>query len=159
MGHTGWHVLYVRPRFQSLVASRLRPQRLEIYLPVYRTKHSHKAVELPLFPRYLFCKIDDVSRVLMIPGILDRVHAAQCDVEEDVKCLKRVSKSGLKYGPGAARQRETFALVEGGQLDGFSGFVSAGNCLTIPIKSICRSIIIQTELTCKLVRTNLNTAA
>src|SRR2546422_352747 len=151
MEHAGWHVLYVRSRFERLTACRLGQQQVEHYLPVYRTQQSHQTVELPLFPSYLFCKVDDVTPLLLTPGVLSTLDAQQSQVERDVRDLRRLSKSGLKYGPAPVRQRGTFALVEGGPLDGMSGFVSGGNRLTIPIKSICRSVLVRVEVKCRLV--------
>ena len=57
-----WHAVHTRPHHEDCAAINLSRQGFEIYLPRYlrRCRHARKTemVPRPLFPRYLFVKID-----------------------------------------------------------------------------------------------------
>ena len=75
-----WHATYVSPRHEKRVAAHLAQRYLEHFLPLYRTVHRWKngckaQLELPLFPGYLFVRINrrDRVRVLELPGVISFV--------------------------------------------------------------------------------------
>lgn len=75
-----WHATYISPRHEKRVAAHLAQRHLEHFLPLYRTvrrwKNGCKAqLELPLFPGYLFVRINKKERVrvLELPGVVSFV--------------------------------------------------------------------------------------
>ena len=57
-----WHVIYTRPRSESLALQHLERQSFTAYLPRHRKqrRHARRAdwITAPLFPRYMFVFID-----------------------------------------------------------------------------------------------------
>src|SRR5881392_3324270 len=72
---TLWYALHVRIRFEEIVARSLRDKGYEEFLPRYRPSsrwpEHFKDIELPLFPRYVFCRFNALDRlpVLTTPGV------------------------------------------------------------------------------------------
>lgn len=77
---THWYALHTYPRHEKRVYERLEMRAIECFLPLYETVHRWKngckvRVELPLFPGYLFLKIDPRERfkALSLPGAVSIV--------------------------------------------------------------------------------------
>jgi transcription antitermination factor NusG len=73
----GWYAAFTLPRHEKRVVEHCAERQIESFLPLYRVKHRWKnrctpTVELPLFPNYLFVRIDPGERVqvLKLPGVL-----------------------------------------------------------------------------------------
>lgn len=71
-----WYAVFTIPRHEKRTASHLLQRHIESFLPLYKAKHRWKnrctvIVELPLFPNYLFVRIDPQERlrVLRVPGV------------------------------------------------------------------------------------------
>jgi transcription antitermination factor NusG len=79
-----WFAAYTTPRHEKHVADMLAERNIETFLPLYRTvrqwkKSSPVALELPLFPCYLFVRIHRTSRgtVLGLPGVVSIVGSSR----------------------------------------------------------------------------------
>jgi transcriptional antiterminator RfaH len=63
--HSGWHLIYTKPRHEKKVNSRLTELKIDSYLPtrkVVRTWHDRKRIiDEPLFPSYVFVYLNDVQ--------------------------------------------------------------------------------------------------
>ena len=75
-----WYALHTYPRHEKRVHEHLETRVIECFLPLYETVHRWKngckvRVELPLFPGYLFLKIDPRERfkALSLPGAVSMV--------------------------------------------------------------------------------------
>jgi len=75
-----WYALHTYPRHEKRVYERLGLQAIECFLPLYETVHRWKngckvRVELPLFPGYIFLKIEPGHRykALSLPGAVSIV--------------------------------------------------------------------------------------
>lgn len=76
----GWFALYTTARHEKRVAQHLDQRAIEHYLPLYRAQRkwsdgSRVTLDLPLFPGYLFVRIQRAERVrvLEVPGALTLV--------------------------------------------------------------------------------------
>jgi len=71
-----WYALYVRSRHEKVVESGLRGKGYYAFSPFYRTKRKRvdriAAIDVPLFPGYVFCHFDSNKRlpILTTPGIV-----------------------------------------------------------------------------------------
>jgi transcription antitermination factor NusG len=71
-----WYALRVRSRHEKQVANSARNRGFEEFLPFYQRRHRWsdriKTVEEPLFPGYVFCRLEIERRLplLTIPGVL-----------------------------------------------------------------------------------------
>jgi transcription antitermination factor NusG len=72
-----WFAVYTSPRHEKRVSEYLRLREIEHYLPLYQVRRKWRngateTLDLPLFPGYLFVRIDrgERVRVLESPGVL-----------------------------------------------------------------------------------------
>lgn len=77
-----WFAVYTTSRHEKRVAQHLEQRQIEHFLPVYRAQHRWKdgsrvALDLPLFPGYLFVRIvaHDRVGVLEVPGVVSMIGA------------------------------------------------------------------------------------
>ncbi len=74
--NTYWHVAYTMPNFEKKICKELGKRAINSYLPLQKVlrqwKDRKKVIEVPLFPNYLFVKVNPIERcsVLNINGIL-----------------------------------------------------------------------------------------
>jgi transcription antitermination factor NusG len=75
-----WFAVYVNSHHEKRVAAQFAERQIESFLPLYLTRHHWKNrcsvnLELPLFPNYVFVRIDPRKRVpvLEVPGVLSLV--------------------------------------------------------------------------------------
>jgi transcription antitermination factor NusG len=79
-----WYAVFTSPRHEKRTASHLGQLQIESFLPLYKVKHRWKnrstvTLELPLFPNYLFVRIDaqERLRVLRVPSVLSIVSCGR----------------------------------------------------------------------------------
>jgi transcription antitermination factor NusG len=79
-----WFALYTTPRHEKHVSEILSDRQIETFLPLYRTTKQWKksrpvVLELPLFPTYVFVRIERQARgsVLATPGVLSIVGSSK----------------------------------------------------------------------------------
>ncbi|HJN23548.1 MAG TPA: transcriptional activator RfaH [Rhodospirillales bacterium] len=80
-----WYVVQTRFRCENLARANLRRQRYEVFLPQYlkRRRHARRTewVKAPLFPRYLFVRLDiETARWLPVRSTIG-VHSMVCNGE------------------------------------------------------------------------------
>jgi transcription antitermination factor NusG len=75
-----WYAIFTYPQHEKSVAKQLAMREVESFLPTYETvrvwkNRQRKKIVLPLFPTYLFVRIDFAqrTRVLQSPGVLQIV--------------------------------------------------------------------------------------
>jgi transcription antitermination factor NusG len=75
-----WYAVFTMARHEKQIAWHLGQREIESFLPLYKTKHRWKnrctvTLELPLFPNYVFVRIDLQERlqVLRIPSVVSIV--------------------------------------------------------------------------------------
>lgn len=149
-----WYVLQVRARFEKVVACYLQGKDYQEYLPVYRRRRQWadqtKGIELPLFPGYVFCKMNPTDRlpILAVPGVIGIVGRMPVSVpEQEILAVQDVVKSGLAYHPGAFLTGQT-VRVEYGPLRGLEGVVvevKKSYRLIISVQMLRRSVWVEIE--------------
>src|SRR5579871_5833482 len=79
-----WFAVYTTPRHEKKVSDVLAERQIETFLPLYRTNRQWKksrptVLELPLFPTYVFVRIEYRARgaVLSVPGVLSIVGSGR----------------------------------------------------------------------------------
>jgi len=99
-----WFALYVKPRHEKVVARLLQGAGLESFLPLYKRQHTYstrtKDTEIPLFPGYVFCRFDVLSRtpILATTGVLSIVGIGKTPTpidEVEILSLQTAMKAGL----------------------------------------------------------------
>jgi transcription antitermination factor NusG len=129
----------------------------ECFLPIskYMRRWSDrmKEVEVPLFPGYLFCRMNPHNRlpVLMTPGVIQIVGTGKTPIpvaEEEVAAIQRASKSGLATMPWPYLQVGQVARIEDGPLRGMTGIVvriKSGLKLVLSVNLLQRSIAVEID--------------
>jgi transcription antitermination factor NusG len=103
-----WFALRVKSRHEKIVALAARNKGFEEFLPLYRWQQTwsdrSKWVEMPLFPGYVFCRLDPANRLplLTIPGVLNFVSLGKTPVSIDdaeIACVQAAVRSDLVTEP------------------------------------------------------------
>jgi transcription termination/antitermination protein NusG len=149
-----WFALYVKARHEKNVALMLQGKGYEAFLPTYthRVKYN-KTFELPLFPTYVFCRIELSSRlpVMMTPGVFSIVgNGARPEPisECEIQGVRRMLESGLMPIPWPYVIPGQEVTLESGPLRGVQGVVvdaSNGKWLVVSVNLLQRSIAVSVE--------------
>jgi transcription termination/antitermination protein NusG len=103
-----WFALRVRPNYEKPVAAALRGKGFQEFLPLIRSKRQWsdrvKIMDLPLFPGYLFCRLnlDERLPLLTTPGFLYLVGVGKNPEpvdEAEIAGIQAVLRSGLTVTP------------------------------------------------------------
>jgi transcription antitermination factor NusG len=102
-----WVAVRVKSNFEHYVSSSIKGKNLEEFYPTYVLKRQddrHSEVRAPLFPGYLFCRLDYQQRfpVLKIPGVVGFVGAGKQPLpvkEEEISEVRRIVESRLPVWP------------------------------------------------------------
>lgn len=149
-----WYALVVRPRSEKAVAQALANRGVERYLPVYRGRYRSagrfKDVDLPLFPQYVFCRIDTCSHahVLSTPGVYRFVafgnKLAPIDFSE-LESIRQAVGSGLELQPWPFLQVGDSVEIAEGPLRGLIGRLLTGkgySRLILDVSILQRSVAV-----------------
>lgn len=128
-----WFALRVKSQCERLVSSAISGKGFEGFLPLYsrRTRWSDrfKSVELPLFPGYVFCRLDPRLRlpVLTIPGVLHFVGIGRVPVPiepSEIAAVRLAVESGLFTEPWPFLDVGQWVRLEAGPLAGLEGILA-----------------------------------
>ena len=152
-----WYAIYTSPRHEKYVSEHLKQRSIEQFLPLYwrvhRWKNGCKAkVEIPLFPGYLFVKINRRQRVrvLELPGVVSFVGTRTAPAllsEFEIETLR----SGLhlhKFEPYRQLAVGQRVEIRSGPLTGLSGVLvrhANGYRVVITIQLIHQSVAVELD--------------
>jgi len=153
-----WYAIRVQAKFESVAAAVLRQKGFEEFLPLYRAKRFWsdrvKEFDLPLFPGYLFCRLDISERLLPVvttPGVLGIVSAGRNPVsisDQEIALVQSVVRSGLPAMPWLALSAGSLVLIEHGPLAGVEGVVIDADkkCrLIVSVSMLQRSVAVEIQ--------------
>jgi transcription antitermination factor NusG len=128
-----WFALYTASRHEKRVAQHLIQREIEFYLPLYRSERkwsdgSRVTLDLPLFPGYLFIRIQRSERslVLGVPGALAVVGGTGGEPAWLPDATIDTLRSGLETRTARPHPLLTVgqrARIRSGALTGFEGIV------------------------------------
>ena len=126
-----WFAVQVRARCEKIVAQVLENKGFEPLLPLYTVTRQRSdrtvGLELPLFPGYLFCRLDLKSRLLPLfttPGVvrLLGVGPTPCPVDEsEMETIRTILKQGRGARPWPMPKEGERVFIEAGPLCGVEG--------------------------------------
>src|ERR1035437_1084051 len=131
-----WFALVVKPQHEKAVAEQLQAKALEHYLPLYRARRRWsdrtKAVDLPLFPRYVFCRFGFEQRLkeLSTPSIVCIVSFGRKPAplsETDLHAVQALVGSGLPVSPWPFLRSGERVRITHGALAGVEGILVREN--------------------------------
>jgi transcription antitermination factor NusG len=127
-----WFALRVRSRYEKLVATMANSMGFEDFLPVYQSHRRWsdrvKLVELPLFPGYVFCRLNAEHRLplLTIPGVLHFVGIGRVPVpiaDAEIAAIQKALQSGVSAEPWPFLEAGHRVRLEAGPLAGLEGIL------------------------------------
>jgi transcription antitermination factor NusG len=127
-----WFALRVKSRYEKMVSAIARNKGFEEFLPLYRRRQRWsdrlKSVEFPLFPGYVFCRLNPQHRLplLTIPGVLQFVGIGKTPVpidDEEIIAIQSAVRFGLSAEPWPYLQTGQRVRLEDGPLAGLEGLL------------------------------------
>ena len=127
-----WYAIRVRCHGEKNVARALESKGYEQYSPFYRKQNRWsdriKTIDLPLFPGYVFCRLEVALRrpVLTIPGVVNLVGFGNIFVpipENEIQAVQDIVRSGLPSLPWPFLREGEYIRVRTGALAGLEGFL------------------------------------
>ena len=152
-----WFALRVKSNCENVVAAGVGHKGFESFLPLYRRYHRwsdrSKAVDLPLFPGYVFCRLDPRVRlaVLTVPGALHFVGIGKVPMpidDAEVAAIERTVRSGLAAEPWEYLEVGQLVRLEHGPLKGVEGILveSRKQCrVVVSVTLLKRSVAVEIE--------------
>ncbi|MCU1232497.1 MAG: transcriptional activator RfaH [Candidatus Solibacter sp.] len=147
-----WFALQARPRFERNIARLLCEKGFEPFLPLYnhRREWRHRTVtlETPLFPGYLFCRLDPGKRmpVLTTPGVLGVLGVGKVPMpipDAEIEDIRRIVQSGSNVEAFPYVTEGQRVRIANGPLSGMEGIVidvTKRRRITVSINLLQRSV-------------------
>ncbi|MDA8172482.1 MAG: UpxY family transcription antiterminator [Nitrospiraceae bacterium] len=150
-----WYAIYVRSRHEGVAYGQLQKKGVESYLPLIKRnrqwKDRKKMVEFPLFPGYLFVRVNpcpsDFVNVLKARGVVSLVSGEQgvpVPVPDgEIDSLKLMMGKGDDLDIYPALREGVRVMVRRGPLNGAAGVIikkEDGYMLIVNIEILGRSI-------------------
>jgi len=152
-----WFALRVKSRHEKTVALAARNKGFEEFLPLYRWRQTWsdrtKWVEMPLFPGYVFCRLDAAHRLplLTIPGVLNFVSFGKMPVpidDAEIESVQAAVRCDLVAEPCSFVERGERVRIQGGPLAGTEGIlvdVAKRRQVVVSLTILRRSIAVNIE--------------
>jgi transcription antitermination factor NusG len=152
-----WFALQVRSNHEAGVAEFLRGRGFSPFFPVYRNRKVWsdriKVVDAPLFPGYMFCRvnIEDRMPILTAPGVIRIVGYNRVPVaveEAEIKSLQALVTSGLPHQPWPFLKIGEQFQIESGPLQGLKGIlveVRGAHRLVLSVTLLQRSVAVEID--------------
>lgn len=151
-----WYVIHTRSRYEKRVNEQLEMRRIEVFLPLYRSKRNwngrNAMVDMPLFPGYVFVHIPlaERLRVLAVTGVAGLVSfkgapapVPDNDLHRLRDCLTQATVEPVPYFHSGDRVR-----VIAGPLTGMEGIIVRHNGsarFVLSIDLIMRSVSVNVD--------------
>lgn len=152
-----WFAVYTTCRHEKKVARHLEQREIEHFLPIYRTQHRWKdgsrvMLDLPLFPGYVFVRIDARNRVgvLEVPGVVSMIGTASHPAplpDFDVDAL-RTGLDPMRAEPHPLLTIGQRVRIKTGALAGLEGIVirkKSGFRIVLTLSLLMQSIAIEVD--------------
>jgi transcription antitermination factor NusG len=152
-----WLAVQTWPRYEKKVATELQRKKIEVFLPLEaserRWSDRRQAVELPLFPSYLFARIPPTlaSRVsvLRTGGVTNLVGARNVGTaipDGEIESVRMLLKRGIAFETHSYLDIGQRVRIREGSLDGVEGILVGKNndlSLVVSIQIIQRSLSVR----------------
>lgn len=145
-------------RKEAAIAAQLEGQGFECFLPQYKSVRQwsdrKKEIEQPLFPGYLFCRLDYLQRrpVVITPGVLQIVGTGRKAVpveDREIEALQTAVASGVGAQPWPYLEIGERVRIHSGQLAGLEGFLinfKGNHRVVLSVTLLQRSVALEVDL-------------
>ncbi len=148
-----WFALQVRIRAEHQVATVLRTKGYEEFLPTHGVTKKKDSSPLPLFPGYVFCRINPNAhgRIVTTPGVIRFVQfggkPAPIDPEE-IRSVQLIVNSGVPICVSHGLQLGDSVYIQKGPLRGAVGVLAgirSKQRLIVSITMMMRTVIAEID--------------
>jgi transcription antitermination factor NusG len=152
-----WYAAYTSAHHEKRVADQFEGRSVEHFLPLYssmrRWKDRRVRLHIPLFPGYVFVRLDlrDRLRVLQVPGVARLVGFNGMPValpKEEIEALRASLQRGIRAEPHPYLKVGRKVRVKTGSLMGLEGMLLRKKNKTrfvISLNLIMRSVAVEIE--------------
>jgi transcription antitermination factor NusG len=152
-----WFAVRVKSRCEKVVALMAQSRGFQEFLPVYRSRRRwsdrEQEVELPLFPGYLFCRMDPQRRLplLTIPGVVQIVGIGKTPAPVDdaeIAAIQAAVQSGLSAEPWPFLEAGDRVRLAAGPLAGLEGILVGSDKqqrIVVTVTLLHRSVAVAIE--------------
>jgi transcription antitermination factor NusG len=152
-----WFALRVKSRTEKVVSTIARNKGYEEFLPLYQCRRKwsdrFKSVELPLFPGYVFCRLNPEFRLplLTIPGVMSFVGFGRVPVpidDAEIAALQTAIRAGLAAEPYPFLEIGQRVRLAEGPLAGTEGFlveVRKEQRVAVSVSLLKRSVAVEID--------------
>ena len=156
-GRTNWFALHVRSNFERTTCTILRNKGYQEFLPTYRRKRRWsdrvKDEDVPLFPGYLFCRLDQDDRlpVLSSSGVVGIVGIGKTPMPveaPELEAIWRVTHSDLAINPIPHLSVGETVVLDSGPLSGLKGILlecKKQRRLVVSVTLLQRSVAVEID--------------
>jgi transcription antitermination factor NusG len=154
-----WHVVYVRPHHEKMIAQRLQEEQIDVFLPLRSTlkqwSDRKKKVTEPLFSCYLFVNITlrEYYKILNVPGVIKYVcfeGKAATIPEIQIQTIKNLLNSNfeLEETPVSLKKGNKVRIIFGSlkDIDGELIMYKNRKRVLIRIEEINKSLFVNVPL-------------
>jgi transcription antitermination factor NusG len=155
--HWPWFAIHVRSKQERIVSHTLRAQGYDEFLPVLKVTRTWsdrtKQLEEPLFPGYLFCRLNFDKRlpVMKIPGVVSIVGFGNAPFpvsQREVEAVQTVVRSGLPLSRWSDTVAGTAVEIDSGPLAGICGTLvefKSHHRLVVSVTILQRNVAVEIE--------------
>jgi transcription antitermination factor NusG len=152
-----WFALQVRSRYEQGVADHLDGKGYELFLPLYKCRKRWsdrvKEVEAPLFPGYLFCRLNPQDRlpILKTPGVIQVVGSNRTPTavdEHEIQAIQAMVASGIPNQPWPFLATGDRVRIDSGPLSGLEGILvefKGNHRLVLSVSLLQRSVAVEID--------------
>ena len=157
LGSLNWYALQVRQQTERITIELLNQKGYFAFWPTYLLKRRWsdrvKALELPLFPGYVFCRLDPLVRlpVLSTPRVISIVGAGKEPIaisEKQIDDVRRIVQSASSAEPWPYIERGDSVTISDGPLCGVEGILAAAqnSCrVVVSLALLRRSVAVEVD--------------
>jgi len=152
-----WFALRVKSRCEKVVSTIAQNKGFQEFLPVYQSRRRWsdrmKSLEMPLFPGYVFCRLNPQHRLplLTIPGALHFVGIGKIPVpidDAEIAAIQSAVRSGLSTEPWPYLEIGDHVRLEDGPLAGVEGLLvgtAKEQRIVVSVSLLKRSVAVTIE--------------
>ena len=152
-----WFAVRVSSKHERMATQVLQHKEYETFLPLYKVRRRwsdrFKIIEAPLFPGYIFCRIDPGNQlpVLTTPGVVQIVSFGKTPApveESEIAALRAIVNSSLPAKPWPYLREGQRIRIEYGPLTGVEGILlkfKNQNRLVASVTILQRSVAVELD--------------
>ena len=152
-----WYALRVRSNFEKLTVAHLESRGYAPFLPLYKSRRTWsdrlKAIDLPLFSGYVFCRFDLHNRLAVVscPGVVTVVGAGKRPIpieEQEIDAIRSIAASRYPAEPWPFLQSGQRVRIIRGSLVGVEGLLMSirkVHRLVVSVSLLQRSVSVEID--------------